>query len=128
MKRSEIYNKDFDDVWQKVVKACSETDVSIKDIRTIAGKTREKVSGIITAERSILATEELRETFETGQVSLIIDEKEPARLMGSGVPSFVARTGKVVDSKVIELDLLSELEKQSVFVIFSYNIICRRNG
>ena len=118
VKRSEIYNKGFDDVWNAVVKACAEADVSIKVI--------EKVSGIITAERSIPATEELRETFETGQISVIYDKKQPAGFMGCANPAYVATRGKVVESKVIELDLLSEFEKQCVSIIFSYNVYVER--
>lgn len=41
--------KGFDDTWQAVIEAFSETNTSIKTI--------EKVSGLVTAERMVLASE-----------------------------------------------------------------------
>ena len=113
--RSETYNKAFNDIWQAVLNACKEADVLIKVI--------EEENGIVTAEGSIAATEELSKTFETSQkIVLTYDKMRPVKFFGSANTGYVARTGKVVDRNVIELDLLSELKRQSAFVVLSYNI------
>ncbi len=108
------FNKEFDDIWQAVVKSCDETDLSIK--------VRDRESGIIVAVKSIAITEEFNEMLETGQIVLTYDKKIPAGWIDcTATKDYVAARGKTVESSVVELDLLSELKRQDVFVFFSYN-------
>ena len=116
IRRDKGFNKDFDDLWQAVVNACAEaeTGLSIKVI--------ERERGIIIAEKSIAITEEFSEIFETGQIVLTYDKKKPAGWIDcTATKAYVAARGKTVESNVVELDLLSELKRRDIFVIFSYN-------
>ncbi len=115
VRRDKEFNKDFDNIWQAVVKACEETGASIKVI--------DRERGIITAEKSIAITEELMKAFETGQIVVTYDKKKPAGWIDcTATRSYVAARGKTVESSVVELDLLSELERRDAFVTFSYNV------
>ncbi|MBT3880996.1 MAG: hypothetical protein HOI47_19920 [Candidatus Scalindua sp.] len=121
VRRGKVFNKDFDDLWKTVVKACTVADISIKTSEKLEREERE--SGIIIAERSVAATEELRETFETGRIELTYDKKKPAGWMDyTASQSYVAAKGKTVKSEVVESDLLSVFEEQGVLLFLSYNI------
>ena len=108
------FQNNFETVWKSVVKTCSAIDVSIKVI--------EKDSGIITAEKYLVATEDLRDTFHTGNIKLNYDIKQPAGIYGCANEAMVANRGKVVKTEERMLDLLTEFAKRSIEVAFSYNI------
>lgn len=115
IRKDKKFNKDFDDLWQAVVTACAETGVSIIVI--------ERERGTISAEKSIPITEELSETFETGQIVLTYDKKKPAVWYDcTASKDWIAARGKTVESNLVELDLLSELKRRDVFATVSYNI------
>ena len=54
------------------------------------------------------------------------DIKEPSHYAGSASVSHVAETGRVVDTKEQILDLLTEFARNSIGVIFSYNIFAEK--
>lgn len=119
IKRDRKFNNDFDDIWQAVVSACAETGVSIKVI--------EQERGVINAEKSIPVTEELSEAFDTGKIVVTYDKKKPAVWYDSTASKdWIAARGKTVESNLVELDLLSELKRQNVFAILSYNIFVEK--
>ncbi|MDQ7786767.1 MAG: hypothetical protein RDU01_04095 [Thermodesulfovibrionales bacterium] len=112
------FQNDFEIVWQSVVKTCSEIDASIKII--------DKASGIITAEKQLIASEDLRDTFYTGSIKLNYDIKKPSRYMARASEVYVAQTGKVVETREKNLDLLTEFTRNNIGVIFSYNIFAEK--
>jgi hypothetical protein len=112
------FQNNFEIVWKSVVKACSETDVAVKVI--------EKESGIITAEKQVVATEDLRATFYTGSIKLNYDIKKPSGYAYSANEAYVALNGKVVDTREQTLDLLTEFAKNNIEVAFSYNIFVEK--
>ena len=112
------FQNNFEIVWKSVVKTCSEIDASIKVI--------EKDSGIITAEKQLVATEDLRATFDTGSIKLNYDIKKPSGYAYSANEAYVALNGKVVDTREQTLDLLTEFAKNNIEVAFSYNIFVEK--